>query len=62
MDEWIAEAVGRMHVHGITGRDIAKQMGVSVQWVSYLLNGKRKQKNAEERINKAIDELIDQKG
>lgn len=58
---WIADAVGKMKVNGITGVQVAKKMGVSPQWFSYLINGKRSTEDASERVNNAIDEIIAEK-
>lgn len=55
---WIAEAAGKMKVNGITGIQVAKKMGVSQQWLSYLLNGKRSTEDAEQRVMTAINEII----
>lgn len=55
MEQWISEAVGKMHVNKITGIDIAKYLGVTAQYVSEILNGKKTPKNAKEKIFSAID-------
>lgn len=58
MDSWIAEAVGKMHINRITQIELSKKMGVTNDYVSMILRGKKSPTNAEERITTAIDEII----
>lgn len=61
MDKWIADAVGRMHVHKVTQKDIATALGVTREYVNMILNGTKSPKHAKERINQAIDDIIAEK-
>ena len=58
MENWIAKAVGTMHKNRITQIDIAKKMGVTNDYISMILLGKKNPKEAKNRINTAIDEII----
>lgn len=58
MENWIAEAVGKMHINHITQKDIAERLGVTNDYISMILLGKKTPKNAEERITNAINEII----
>lgn len=58
MEEWIANAVGSMHVNRISNIEIAEKLDVTPEYVSMILNGKKTPKGACERINAAIDEII----
>lgn len=58
MDSWIAEAVGKMHINRITQIELSKKMGVTNDYVSMILRGKKSPANAEERITTAIDDII----
>ena len=58
MEKWIATAVGKMHIHGITQIELAKHLGVTNDYVSMILRGKKNPKGAKERILTAIDEII----
>lgn len=60
MEDWIAEAVGKMHINKITGIEVAKRMGVTAQYFSEIINGKKNPKGARERILNAIDEIVNQ--
>ena len=58
MEHWIAQVVGKMHVNKITQIEVAKKMGVCNDYVSMILTGKKSPKDAEQRINDAIDAII----
>lgn len=58
MNDWIANAVGKMHVNKITQVQLAEKMGVTREYVTMILNGVKAPKDAEQRINAAIDEII----
>jgi transcriptional regulator with XRE-family HTH domain len=55
---WIAVAVGKMHVNKVLHKDVASRMGVTEEYLSMILNGKKTPKGASERILTAIDEII----
>lgn len=61
MEHWIAEVVGLMHIHKITQIDLAKHIGVTNDYISLILRGKKSPKNIEERLKIAVDEIIEQK-
>lgn len=58
MGEWIAEAVGKMHINKITQAQLAEKMGVTREYVVMILNGRKSPEDAERRIMQAIDEII----
>lgn len=58
MKEWIANAVGAMHVHKISQVELAKHLGIRNDYLNSILAGRRSPKGAEERILTAIDEII----
>lgn len=62
MEKWIAKAVGSMHINRISNIEIAKKLNVTPEYVSMILNGKKTPKSACERINAAIDEIIEERG
>lgn len=61
METWIADTVGKMHIHKITQLQVAEKMGVSARYISMILTGVKTPKGARERIEKAIDEIIAEK-
>ena len=42
MDEWIAEAIGKMHINKITQVELAQYMGYTRSYISSILIGRRK--------------------
>ena len=59
--QWTGNLVGRMHNSRISNRELADKLGVTNKWVSMVLNGHRSPKDAEQRFNAALDELIKEK-
>lgn len=58
LEKWIGEVVGELHVNGIEHREVAKEMGVTAEYVSMTLNGKRTAKGMEERFKEAIRAIL----
>ena len=58
LENWIAEVVGKMHIHKITQVELAERIGIRRDYLNKILNGFEKPANAEERIINALDELI----
>lgn len=56
--DWTGQVVGQMHVAGISGKQLAEHMGVTPEYVSMILNGKRAPEGAEQRFKTAVDELL----
>ncbi|WOC33023.1 MULTISPECIES: helix-turn-helix domain-containing protein [Caproicibacterium] len=59
--QWTAELLGKMHMHGITAKLLAEQLGYHPKYVSAVMNGHKEPKKAEQRFNAALDELIKEK-
>lgn len=57
-EAWTGEIVGLLHINNLTQADIAEKMGVTKEYVSMLLNGKKTAKGAEERMRQAINEIL----
>ena len=57
-EKWTGAIVGKMHVESVTSADLAKEMGVSQNYVSMLLHGKRTPPGAKERLNEALNAII----
>ena len=56
--KWTGTLIGNMHNNKVSKSELAKYMGLSVEYVSMVLNGKRTPDEAQERFEKALDELI----
>jgi DNA transposition AAA+ family ATPase len=59
--QWIGDFVGRMHCHRVTITQIAQEMGVTREYLSMILNGHREPLGIEERMNNALDSIIEKK-
>ena len=55
---WQAELKGLMYRHSIMNKDIAKYLGFSEGWIAKMFTGKRTPHDAEERLRKAVDDII----
>lgn len=58
MGSWVAEVIGRMHVHKITQAELAEQVGVRRDHLNKVLNGKKNDEKIRDRIVVALDEMI----
>lgn len=56
-EAWTGEIVGLLHVYGLTQADLAEEMGVTKEYISMLLNGKKTAAGAEDRMKAAIQKL-----
>ena len=54
---WSGEIKSIMHVHHITNGELAQRLGVTKNYVSMVLNGRRKPLNAEEKFTNAVKEI-----
>lgn len=59
--QWTAEIIGKLHLYNITRKQLADYMKLHPKYVISILNGKRTPAGAQERFEKALDELIRRK-
>jgi transcriptional regulator with XRE-family HTH domain len=59
--QWIGDFVGRMHRYRVTITQIAHEMGVTREYLSMILNGHREPVGIAERMNEALNSVIDKK-
>lgn len=52
--QWTGELVGKMHIYGVSCRELADRIGCSNKWLSMVINGHRNSKNAEQRFMAAL--------
>ena len=57
-EKWTGLLIGRMHNERITYDELAKELGVTKSYVSMILNGRRAPNDACERMNGAVDCII----
>lgn len=56
--QWTAEIVGILHANRIKQTELAAQMGVTPEYLSMVLNGKREPAGAEQKARDALAELL----
>ena len=59
--QWTGDFVGRMHRHRVTITQLAQEMGVTREYLSMILNGHREPSGIEQRMNDALDKLVEKK-
>lgn len=59
--QWTGDLVGKMHGK-ITHIELANYLGIHPKYLSAVLNGRRCPKNAQERYERAVDEILAEKG
>ena len=60
-EKWTGILVGKMHNAGVTCTEIAQQLGVTKEYVSMILNGKRTPPMAKERLNAAFTAILERR-
>lgn len=53
MENWIASAVGKMHINNIKQDELAAHLGIRRDYLNKILNGKCNPNGAKERIENA---------
>lgn len=61
VEEWTGRIVGLLHTHRIMQAELATEMGVTQQYVSMVLNGKKSAKGIQERMETAIQAIVDRR-
>ena len=59
--EWTGRIVGLLHMHRITQAELASEMGLTAQYISMVLNGKKTPKGIDERMDVAIQAIVDRR-
>lgn len=60
-EQWTGRIVGLLHTHRITQAELAAELGITAQYVSMVLNGKKTSKGIDERMEAAIQAIIDRR-
>lgn len=55
--DWTAEVAGRMHMVGVTGRELAKEAGITNSYLSEVLHKKKGNEQTRQRIICALERL-----
>lgn len=59
--EWTGRIVGLLHTHRITQTELAAELGLTAQYISMVLNGKKNSKGIEERMETAINAIVERR-
>lgn len=55
--KWTADLLGKMHLAGITAKQLAAEVGWNPKYLSVVLNGHKEPKGAEEKLNAAFNRI-----
>ena len=59
--QWIGDFVGRMHRNRVTITQLAQEMDVTREYLSMILNGHREPNGIEQRMNDALDNIVERR-
>lgn len=57
--EWTADLLGKMHLAGITAKQLAAEVGWHDKYLSAVMNGHREPKGAEAALRAAFQRLVE---
>lgn len=58
---WTGEIVAKLHTHKISQNELADELGLTAQYVSMVLNGKKSPKGMHERMTTAIATIVERR-
>lgn len=61
VETWTGRIVGLLHTNKIKQTELAQEMGVTAQYVSMVLNGKKNPKDIKERMESAIRTIVNRR-
>lgn len=59
--QWTGDLVGKMHICGVTAKELAAEAGWNEKYLSSVINCKKTPKNAEQKLRAALDAIIARK-
>ena len=59
--EWTGHIVGLLHTHRITQTELAAELGLTAQYISMVLNGKKHSNGIQERMENAIQAIVERR-
>lgn len=60
-EQWTADLLGKMHMAGITAKQLSEEAGMNPKYVSTIINGHVNPKNAETVLNAAFQRIVEAK-
>ena len=61
MEAWTGQLVSKMHINGIKAQDAAREAGISDSYFSLILSGKRNPPDMRERMEAAVDRILEKR-
>lgn len=59
--QWTGVVVGKIHNNQLTAKELAKEIGWNEKYLSLVLNSENPPKNAEKKVNEALDRIIERR-
>lgn len=59
--QWTGRIVGEIHNHGLTAKELAKEVDWNDKYLSQVLNSENPPKNAEQKLTDALNRIIARK-
>lgn len=59
--QWTADLIGKMHLAGVTAKQLAEEANLNPKYLSGILNGHYEPKNAEQTLRAALARLVEKK-
>ena len=59
--QWTGVIVGKIHINKLTAKELAKEVGWNDKYLSQVLNSENPPKDAEQKLNDALDRIIERK-
>lgn len=60
-DKWTGDVVKKMHLNEISRADMANELGCKPEYVSMVLNSRRRPTNAKQKFTDAVNNIIERK-
>ncbi len=60
-EAWTGRLIGRMHNHRVTYADLGAELGIGKAYVCQILNGVKKPKDIQKRMETALDAIIERR-
>lgn len=60
-EAWTGRLIGRMHNNRITYAELGAELGIGKAYVSQILNGVKKPKDIQKRMENALDAIIERR-
>ena len=60
-EKWTGRLIGRMHNEGVTYDELGAALGIGKGYISMILNGRRKPEGIRERMENALDQIIQER-